>query len=784
MLTRHSGDLLKSRSNHWFFSHIPQNGTISNPRQDAVSVADNDRGSYWSRYGYYLAFLSAALLALGIHITVVLPTHEIWLKVHREAFGFQHVMLASQHERLARKFHLKAQFDTIHGYHARIKAAHGEYDSRADAQNATKVFLLAKKSWEEEQNDEQEAKALGEKANEEHSLYLEYLKNASVCQQRAEVLQEKAQTLANQSAYYQQIVAKYSSKLQKDKQLEDSYLFNATMEGQLAENITQAEEEKEEKMWVCRWNWSKKYVCGVLGGYTALGDAETWREKQEEDYKKAMDMEQQVQLEQAKAMVASTKAAVKSSEARYDRLKAEEMQNTTVIDEIQATKEHMLELRDLQHKLEALQSAHEHLQETENYQTLHVKLAKLSRKEDEDAHGQFELGSTEIEKGKAEQVESEQEYDLAMQEAAKQAALVKQANKLLQQLRLCSFMSAAFALVALIFFLMACVSTSSLSLGHHVKTMVVAVSVAILRHWEGRRTDWEDRSILGDHLNRNSLRQISHWFHHGLCFLVVAGIHGAQLSCFFEVESIRMRGEIVLNFAVTAGMLDTLLFQAIPHASVLPALNREYFRNIAIRFVSSTCCFTIQMILLLILFGQDSTWIFHWIKSLHRFYLGWVMLLIITASAHMWLIEYPHTVLLDRNNGSAMSDVTFGGEITLDHSSTKTSLLSGDKSTLDEEAASPQRNFANNETESLLTVSRAEAPAPPSIQSQSYSTIALTAASAAASNPTFSPSPALQRLYEVSMQDEFFRILAHIEFAMFLGSILIICASLTTIAPR
>jgi hypothetical protein len=733
-------------------------------------------------YGWYLAFLIAALLALYTQIVAVHPTQEVWRQVSMEAFGFRHVMLQSRHERLARKFHLVAQQYTIDGYRSKIKAAHGIYHSREDEINATKMFLLAKTNWEEANEETMEAEELKAKVEVEHGLYLSLLQNASFHEQRAAALQKEADGFANQSKFYQDIFTKYGAMVQNDEDLENAYLYNSTLEGQLYDNITKAEADRKDHMWICRWDWSRQYICGFLGGATALGKGKKLHAQQEEDYQKAMSLQQQVQLEQAKAMIASAKAAQMEEKARYDNLKAEEMHNETLLDEVKAAEEHMLELEDLQKELEDLKSSHEHVLEFERYQTLQVQLETQSRKEEEYAHGQWELGSDLLSKAKQEELESEEEYELAKKEATKQAELVASANELRQKLRLYSSMAAAFALVGVALFVMAVMTTRTVSLAYHMKMMIAGVSLSMTRHREGRNTSWEGRSILGDHQDRNSIRQLSFWFHHALCFVMVAGIQGNHLSCIFTVESLRMRGEILLEFSMAAALLKTLVFQGIPHASVLPSLNREYYRNISIRFAASTCYFTIQMILFLIVFGQDSAWVFGWMKSLHRFCLLWIMLFVITAVAHMRFIEYPHTLALDRNRGSAMSDLTFTpfSQGTWDQnsqSSDKISLLTNQMAA-DEETSVGHR--MNGETESLMTVSRAEAPPPPSIPPSSYSSIAITAVSA--SNPILFPSPALQRLYEVSIQDEFFCILAHVEMGLFVGIILVIFGSLPNVA--
>ena len=639
-------------------------------------------------------------------------------------------------------------------------------------------------------------------ATEEHELYEEYLQNATAYEERADKLEARAQVLANQSVEYQRLAAKFYWASRNDAQLEEAYLRNATRESQAANNISQTEENREDHMWVCRWDWSRKYVCGPLGGVTALGEAEALHQQEAEDYRKAVGLERQAMIDRTLAMIGYVKAQRAEQYAQLVHLKAELSHNISLQDQVKAAEEHTLELEDLQKELEDMHMAHDRIKELEEYQGLQVQLDERAKKELEYAHGQWDLGTHLLEEGETAQEKSFAEYDLAKREAEKQAQLIEQVNALGRQVRLYSAFAAACALVALACFIMALMTTTTVSLGYHVKNMFLAASVTVARRWESHdATWWEGRSILGDTQNRSYLRQLSCWGHHVLFFLVVASMQGDQLNTIFAFESWHMRGEILLRFAVTAGIFETLLFQAIPHASILPSVTVEFARNVAIRLLSSTLKFAIQLLLLLVLCGQDSTWLFGWIQFLSRTYLVWIMLLIGTTAAHFWYIEYPYSLALGRRHG-AMSDMTFTtcGDMTLEEDS----IYGGNNMIvsrlLDEEKGSlgsmrptsppppppPQQHF---ETESLLTVSRAEAPGS-SEDSLPYSSISLTSTRTSISDAVHTegvasfPPAALQRLYEVSIQDEFYGILAHVELVLLMGVLLVVCASLPNIAAH
>ena len=799
MLTRNSGDLQKAQSNHWFFTYLPDSLSVyqnQNTAGNNGSMRDTGNGSGNSSatrntvvdrylpYSLYSAFCVAAVLALYTQVAVVHPAHSQWREVTTEAFGLQHVIEMNQHERLARKFHLIAHSDVIEGVKDRIKAAHGMHESRTDKANASAMLQIEKDDWSEVQEEKQDALEHAHKAAEEHELYEEYLQNATAYEEHAEKLEARAKVLANQSVEYQRLAMKFYWAARNDTVLEQEYMRNATRESQAANNITKAEEKREGGMLLCRWTWSRKYVCGALGGMTALGEAEALRRQEEEDYEKAVGVERQVLVERTIAMIAYVRAERAEHDAQLAHLRAVQSHNVSMQDKLKAAEEHALELEDLQKELEDMHMEHQNVKDLEYYQGMQVKLDKRARKENQYAHGQWELGTELLHDGEEAQKKANAEYDMAKQEATRQKELIEEVNFLGRRVRLYSSIAAAYALIALACFVMALTTTNTVSLGYHLKNTVLAAG----RQWEGRGATWEGRSILGDSQSRSSIRQLSRWGHHVLFFLVAAAIQGDQLKEIFTNDSSRMRGEILLRFAVTAGVLETLLFQAIPHASILPTLTSEYVRNVVIRLFSSTLQFAIQMLLLLVLCGQDSEWLFDWIQFLGQTYLVWIIFLIGTSLTHFWFIEYPYALDASRQHGP-MSDMT---SLDMTFSTTSDSVYGGNNMIasrlLDEEKGSlgaPQQHF---ETESLLTVSRAEAPGSQSDDSAPYSSISLNSASVANTRNTEGassfPPAALQRLYEVSIQDEFYGILAHVELVLLTGILLVVCASLPNIAAR
>lgn len=808
MLAQNSGDLHKARSNHWFFAYLPGSAavyqnhggpgpavSIPNSRLNSAvdTVSSMDR---WLPFGFYGAFVAVSVLALYTHIIYAHPAHATWQDVTAEAFGFQHIMAQTEHERLAKKFQLVAQTDVVSGFRARIKAAHEIHDSMVDHANAAALDQLEKEDLKEVQEEKQDALEHADMATAEHAQYLEYLHNATVYDERADRLEAQAHLLANQSVEYHRLARKFYWASQHDTHLEQEYLKNATWERDAAKNITEAEENKEDSMWMCRWNWSRKYVCGALGGVMALGEAESLRQHEADDYQKAVGVERQVLVERTIAMIAYVKAQRAAQEAQLDAFMAEQSHNISMQDQVKAAEEHNLELQNLQKELEDMHLAHDHVKELKYYQGLQVQQDKQAKEKIEDAHGEWDIGTHFLDAGEKAKEKSWAEYDLAAKEHEKQVQLIDQINGLGRQVRLYSSFAAAFALVALACFIMALMTTSAVSLGFYIKQMALAASVTVESH---DATWWEGRSIMGDNHNRSYVRQLSCWAHHGLFFTTVAAMQGDQLMTLFAYDSWHMRGEVLLRFAVTAGIFETLLFQAIPHASILPSLTSEYIRNVAIRLISSTMKFAIQMLLLLVLFGENSAWLFDWIHFLSRTSLLWLMILVGSTMAHFWYIEYPYALVSGRRHGSGMSEMTTATYS--DITSEDDSLYGGNNMIasrlLDEERGSlgspmpisppspPPRNF---ETESLLTVSKAEAPGSSS-DSQAYSSISLTSTPIShtvvgTEEPAPFPPAAVQRLYEVSIQDEFYGILAHVELVLLIGILLVVCASLPNIAAR
>ncbi|CAB9522745.1 expressed unknown protein [Seminavis robusta] len=810
MLTQNSGDLRKARSNHWFFAYDPiavaAGGAGGNSIMMAPGVPDTTAPFSWRSYGYYFGFLGAAVLCLYTQIAFVHPVYQSWHEASLEAFGFQHIMARSQHERLARKFHAKATFDLLQGYKARIHAAHGIHESQQDAQNATQMYQMAKQAWEDAKADKRNATVLGNLADDEHQLYLQYLAEASQAEQRAQELEEEAQTLNNQSEYYHHLVDKLNAMLEQDSTLESSYLANATLEGEEADNITLAAQEKKDSSWICRWSVTRHLLCGPVGGMTALGDADALRQEQAEDYRRAMAIQKQILVEKTNAMIALTKASKAEEDARLDHLKAMQSHNESLADKVKASEEHALELDDLQKKLEEMKLVQQHIHDLEYYQGLEVKLEIKSRKENEFAHGQWRLGTSLIQQSEKEEERAKVEYDLVQEEEEAQSRLVITVRQAGRLLRWTSFFAAVYALVAFGFFIKALTTSNSVSLPHQLRTVAVAVSVTVVRRWDGRHM-WEGRSILGDSQDRNCLRQISCWCHHGLIFLFVVGMQGWQLHGIFDVDSLGLRGGLVLKFALTAALMETVLFQAVPHAAVLPRLTKEYFRDVAIRFLSSACRFTVQMLLFLILCGEGSTWLFGWIAFLNHTFPLWGVLLVGTVVAHMMHIEFPHVCDLDRNNG-ALSEVTFTTYTTCEDltsyrdsrvGSYASNSWSPSKQLSETEKGKKKGTFAilspanissaEDEAESLLTVSRADVPVSSALSSMSsYTSIPMndsgTSTSGEGTAPVSLPSPALQRLYEVSIQDEFFAILAYVELILLVGIMLVVSAAMPQIFHR
>lgn len=356
-----------------------------------------------------------------------------------------------------------------------------------------------------------------------------------------------------------------------------------------------------------------------------------------------------------------------------------------------------------------------------------------------------------------------------------------------RRVRLYSFIAAAYALMALACFIVALIATTTVSLSYHVKKMFSA------GYWGNSDQHLSKRrNMMNVSQNFLYVRHLSCWCHHMLVFMVAAAMQGDQLTAIYDFESWGMRGEIVLRFAVTGGILETLLFQAIPLASILSSFTSQYMRNVSLRLLFFSLKFAIQMLLLLVLCGQDSAWLFGWIQFLRETYLVWIVLLVATSTAHFWFIEYPYISSLVRRQGpmsEATSVTCFEGDSVYSPSNLiACRLFDDDEASLGR--AKPTSRPSPFETESLLTPFRAQASGS-SLDSSAYCSISLTS-SAPISNmstvhtdaaPSFLP-PDLQRLYEVSIQDESYDILAHVELMLLKVILLVVCTAVLNIAAH
>lgn len=800
MLTQNSGDVHKARSNHWFFAYLPDSVSLHRNRRDAGSIITITSSPLVNRllpYSFYAAFVSAAILALYTQIVIVHPLHDLWEQATTEAYGLQHIMAKNEHERLARKFHIMAHEDIVQGVRDRVKAAHEINDSYMDRTNAS---LLIKKEKQEStliREEKQDALGHAHDAATEHELYLQYMDNASTHEARAEELEEEAHALTNHSLKYQRLAKKFESAVLRDQQSEVGYFLNATRERDAAYNITKAEETKEDDMWVCRWQWSRKYVCGALGGVTALGEAESLHQQEAKDYRAAVQLERQVLVERTFVMIAMTKAQQAEQEAKLDNLRAEQSRNETIQDQLKAEEEHGLELKDLRKELEDMHREETHVKELAYYKELQGKLSKQSKKEGQDAHRDWEKGTELIKESEESQEKSNAEYEMAKRESEIQEQTLQLVRDLGRRLRFFSFLTIISALVSLVCFVVALVTTTTVSLGYHIQGMFAAASATVLNLCENHGVSWEGRSILGDNRKCFFVRQLSCWVHHILFFLVAVAVQGSQLNGLFAYDSWRVRGDVLLRFAITASILETVVFQAIPNISILPCLTLEYVRNVAIRLLSSTLQFAIQMLLLMILCGQNCSWLFDLIQFVSRTCLVWIMLMIVTVVFHFWYIEYPYALALCRRNGplSDMTSITCGG-VTLESDSLfggnnmiASRLLDEEKGSLGSVGSTQEPSLPSHqclETESLLTASHAEVPNT-SLGSGPYSSISLGSATVShtlQSEAVTFPPAAVSRLYEVSIQDEWFVILAHVELVLLTGVLLVVCAALPNLAAH
>ena len=448
-------------------------------------------------------------------------------------------------------------------------------------------------------------------------------------------------------------------------------------------------------------------------------------------------------------------------------------------------------------ELEDMHREETHVKELAYYKELQGKLSKQSKKEGQDAHRDWEKGTELIKESEESQEKSNAEYEMAKRESEIQEQTLQLVRDLGRRLRFFSFLTIISALVSLVCFVVALVTTTTVSLGYHIQGMFAAASATVLNLCENHGVSWEGRSILGDNRKCFFVRQLSCWVHHILVFLVAVAVQGSQLNGLFAYDSWRVRGDVLLRFAVTASILETVVFQAIPNISILPCLTLEYVRNVAIRLLSSTLQFAIQMLLLMILCGQNCSWLFDLIQFVSRTCLVWIMLMIVTVVFHFWYIEYPYALALCRRNGplSDMTSITCEG-VTLESDSLfggnnmiASRLLDEEKGSLGSVGSTQEPSLPSHqclETESLLTASHAEVPNT-SLGSGPYSSISLGSATVShtlQSEAVTFPPAAVSRLYEVSIQDEWFVILAHVELVLLTGVLLVVCAALPNLAAH
>lgn len=793
MHTRNAFDRQKALSNHWFFSYLPASSSSSFRSRHYTVAMDyyhdeqQQQRPFWRRYFTYGGFVVAACVALYVNTVWVHPTSDAWYRVTLDAVAARHEVIIRNHLRLSDRYRHVAHWETVEGGVLRANGVQGLHQSEVDAQNASAMYHRAKTAWEEAQQDQVEAVRYGSQAAREHELLEEYERNATRYEQKAQKLEERAKAEGKDYWKYRNISLELFTEVERDVQFKDALLENATLEGQAADNITRAEQNREDRIWLCQWGWTRRYICSPIGGYTELGKVDQLREEETHDYQKAQAVEQQLLIAQTDAMIARTKALRAAEEAKHDYYKALKDKNISQEDQAKASEAHALELKEVQEELEAMRHRHEHLHELEYYQGQEVKLEIRAEKEGNFAAGEWRLGTEMLDEAGADEEKSEQEKRMAEQEAKWQQELMDKSDALGGRLRLYSAVAAAFAFLALVFFITALVTTRNVALGYHVTNIALTLATTVSQHWHRQNASWEGRSILGVHENLNQIRQLSCWCHHCLFFLVVTAMLGDEMESIFEYDNLQMRGEVLLQFAFLTGLMEAMLFQGIPNAAVLESLDREYFKNVAIRFFSSTCRFAIQMLLVLVLFGQGSDWLFGLIHFLNVSYLFWIALLVVTLVLHFWYIETPYFTAMAECNAtlSDITSATYHSDITIEVGSLPSSKVNTGKSYQDgEKHATIATLPMGNETESLLSERTPQNWTEESMESPPYSSISLGNSNDSSSAEHVYNSSARRRIYAVSLKSELYSILAHVEVLLLAGSALVVCASLPHIAHR
>ena len=819
MLTQNTFDRQKAVSNHWFFSYIPSasapaatgtnNNNHSNNHSSSPSFAylQNEESSRRcnKRYTWYALFFVGAILALYVNIAWVHPAKQTWYDTTRDAYNLQHDMAIRNHTKLAQKYQRIAHWESYEGQVLRANGAQGLKQSELDSQNATEMHQRAYDSWQAAEQDKADVTARAHAAAIDQQRLEEYQRNATLYERKAHELEVRARSETKMFWKYHNVSLELFAEAQQDEELRETLLQNATWDGQVADNVTKAAQNKEDHLWICQWSWTRQTLCSAFGGYAELGKADALRQEEAQEYQKAMGVQKQLLVAQTDAMIARTKALRAEQDAKSDHTQALKDQNASHVDEIKASEAHAAELQELQAELEAMRHRHEHLHELVYYENQEVKLSIRAKKENEYAIGQWRYGTDLLKESEADSQKAAVEDRLAKEESARQRELVDQAKRLGVRLRLYAGVAAGYALLALMFFILALATTNTVALGYQMKSMAFALAMTVSQRWHSRSAYWEGRSILGGNETRNQLRRLSCWCHHGLIFVAVMAMLGDQLEPIFDYDDLYMRGEILLQFALLGGLLETMLFQGIPYAIVTESLSLEFFKNVSARLLSSTTRYAIQMLLLLVLFGQESDRLFGLIHFLEVSYIFWVVLLVVTSILHYWYIEIPYALSFAAGNNIALSDLTFAtchSDITIEVSSLPSSRTNTPravvKSYQDEEEAGQVKGATiatvpagDDESESLLTANRAQvvsSSAEESMMSLPYSSISLGGSNedssgivSARAEPIYG-SPELQNLYAVSFADELYSIVAHVELLLLVGALLVICYCLPNIA--
>jgi chemotaxis protein histidine kinase CheA len=136
-------------------------------------------------------------------------------------------------------------------------------------------------------------------------------------------------------------------------------------------------------------------------------------------------------------------------------------------------------------------------------------------------------------------------------------------------------------------------------------------------------------------------RDLSYVLHHCVIFLLSIGCLGTLLSG-LEKNGLRARGGIILLFAVTGGLIQTLVLHSVPTRLKSRPGICWIIRDALSRTLLLTILFALEILILLVNLGHEALFSPELLASLDKWW--WKIIFVSTLAAHLWFLELPRSI--------------------------------------------------------------------------------------------------------------------------------------------